>query len=235
LLGVVGDQRDELLELAAQSRDGCWIQRHGDLFADELPAAMYLRDTASGVIGYDPGCIPDLLQTAEYSRMLLARQFHSRGGIEVDLPAARDRPTVVDQNGPPARSIYIDEAALSPAVDNNPGVMEEQLTHLMLAMTSGHYRLRVIPTSVAPMGALLRPFRIFRYEAKQVCRPVVHVRSETIDLFLERRSDVEVYRSIATRLAGIALDGEQSLALISALARDGHSQRGNSIRDSLSG
>ena len=70
--GVIGQERDRLLELCRQMSTRGWLQQHGDKLPKQLRTLMDHEDVAVRIDEFQPIVVPGLLQTGDYARALLA-------------------------------------------------------------------------------------------------------------------------------------------------------------------
>jgi transcriptional regulator with XRE-family HTH domain len=214
---ATGMTRDRLLDMPREAYDRTWLQSHGGGLPDELRTLVLHEATATTISIYEPLTIPGLLQTEDYARVLFhwAKQV-PENGIEMCVRARMDRQSLLQRREPPTVNFFIHEQALlSPAGDAR--IMNEQLLHLALVSGRPQCKIRVVPASAGPHGALGGPFRLMEYAEHG---PVAYVENHTSSVFLESKDHVIGYQVILNRLAEVALDGGQSRELLVRLAND---------------
>lgn len=127
-----------------------------------------------------------------------------------------ERQNILKRRWPPETTFFIPERVLRTTV-GDARVMNEQLLHLALVSARPRCRVRVIPDSAGPHGALGGPFRLMEYRGN---RPAIYVENQTASLFLEEPGDVAIYRTMLARIDEIALDGGQSREFLATLASE---------------
>ncbi|MFJ9364324.1 Scr1 family TA system antitoxin-like transcriptional regulator [Nocardia sp. NPDC101769] len=155
LLEVEGEERAELLELLALSKERGWWARSSALIGPELQRYYGMELGAESIRSYDSLVVPGLLQTEEYARALISadvmirpvqveqlvavrlkRQERLRGDDRVELTAVIGEATLLQQIG-------------------GPKVLRGQLEHLATLLDElDSVTVRVIPFT-ATRGALL--------------------------------------------------------------------------------
>ncbi|MGW5105522.1 Scr1 family TA system antitoxin-like transcriptional regulator [Nocardia sp. NPDC004123] len=155
LLEVEGEERAELLELLALSKERGWWARSSALIGPELQRYYGMELGAESIRSYDSLVVPGLLQTEEYARALISadvmirpvqveqlvavrlkRQERLRGADRVELTAVIGEATLLQQIG-------------------GPKVLRGQLEHLATLLDElDSISVRVIPFT-ATRGALL--------------------------------------------------------------------------------
>jgi transcriptional regulator with XRE-family HTH domain len=231
LCGVAADELDEVLELAKEP-DSYRIKPHGGNLPDELRTLIFHESTATAIETLEPIYIPGLAQTADYARAL----FHETGledesKIEGCVQTRMGRRTLLNGWSPPQCEFYVHENALRAPI-GGPGVMSEQLLHLLFLGNRPHCSVRVVPVSVGGRGMAAGSFHIFRYEEDP---PVVCVQHETTSEFLEDRTEVANYRRVLNRVASVALDEAESREFLAMVAseyeRQEEAQHGGCARE----
>jgi transcriptional regulator with XRE-family HTH domain len=220
LYGVTGEQeRVTLQELAREaSARGWWHD-----FADVMPAwfepYVGLEEAASSIRYYEIQLIPALLQTADYARAIatLAHPAGSEGEIKRRVSLQMTRQDVVTRSASAHLWIIVDEAALRRPV-GSPGVMRDQLGHLLEAGDQPNVTLQVIPLTRGGHAAAGGPFTILRFSEPDL-PDVVYIEQLTSALYLDKRETVDHYLAVMERLCLEALAAVDSGDLITAILR----------------
>lgn len=215
--GVLKGELAELLKLVRSSDDGTWMQDHGTRLPDELRTLVYHEATATSVVNFEPMLIPGPLQTREYARAV----FEFAGivqaeRIEAALEARMARQEVARRPDPPDYVFYVGEAGLRAKVGSNK-IMNSQLLHLVFLTSRPQYQIRVVRNDAGPFGVWCGMFMLMGFREHA---PVVYLETLGSSFFLERPSDVEIYRDVLKRLDRVALDAGQSVEWLAQLASD---------------
>jgi transcriptional regulator with XRE-family HTH domain len=215
LYGVTDQaERDRMMKLAREGKQTGWWQPY------DLPYSTYvgLEAEASSIRTFQPSVVPGLLQTEEYARAV-------HGAAEPESPMAELTPDVVDQRvkarlrrqgllkevKPLGFWALLDEAVLHRAV-GGPGVMEEQLGHIVELTTLRNVTVQVVPYRVGAHPAPGSMFNILEFSA--AVSDVVYVEGLAGWIYIERPEDVSRYNRVFGRLSDMALDSVKSVDLI---------------------
>jgi hypothetical protein len=115
---------------------------------------------------YQGQIIPIPLQTEGYARALLAEGNARDVDTAVGARMARQA-AILDRAEPPFIWVLLDEGALDCQI-GGPGIMKEQLRHLVALGDLPHVSIRLIPKSAGAHLGLDGPFRIISLEARDV-------------------------------------------------------------------
>jgi transcriptional regulator with XRE-family HTH domain len=162
IYGVPDTQRDELLQLAGQSRQQTWWQEYKDL---PNAGAADFEAQAAVIRQYSALLVPGLLQTETYAREILhaVRGDDGAKNLERHLKLRMNRQTVLRKHDSPDYVVVLDEAVLRREVGGRK-VMHAQLERLYEASRLPNVSLRVLPFSVGAHGGVDGEFTIFSYE-----------------------------------------------------------------------
>ncbi|UCM91095.1 helix-turn-helix domain-containing protein [Streptomyces marincola] len=157
LLRVYGAAEPEVEDVLARLADANtpgWWHEYRDLLTAEQAERLDFESSASLIRGYAPGLVPDLLQTGDYTRALLAAQYpgedRDRLGRRAELADRRKR-EAFDRERPLRYWCLIEHAALHRVV-GGPEVMRGQLDHLnaIAADAASHIKVQVMPLTTQP-------------------------------------------------------------------------------------
>lgn len=210
------DERAALLELARDSRGRGWWQAYGADVPDWLDFYLGLETEVSSLLAYETRAVHSLLRTPDYARALLAsRRIDPAEGGELDssvdlMMARQDIVTRADR--PADLDVVIDEIALHRPV-GGPAVMHGQLAHLAKVADLPTVGLRVVPTSAGIHPGIYGPFAILRFPAGFGI-DCVFLDTLLNATFLEEPTEIGTYQRAFDRIAALALDQRDSLALI---------------------
>ena len=201
---ITGDRRDELIEMARQSRRRSWWHEYREEFPDWLEKYLDYEAEATLVRMYAEERIPGALQVEGYAAQVAPGEMQQ---------VRRGRFT---QHGIPPLHLIISEGALRRLV-GGVDVMREQLTHLTKAAEADHVTLQVLPFDAGAHPALGDPFTILEFAD----HPAITYHDHQGDgLYLEQPEQTERYDRSFRRLEELALAPEKSAEFIISLARD---------------
>ncbi|WP_158887646.1 DUF5753 domain-containing protein [Amycolatopsis anabasis] len=204
---VVREDFKRMLQLAREPETDYWVRPHRPDMPQELRSLIVAETTASSIASYHPLTVPGLLQTEQYMRELFkwSTKF-SPEEIELRVQARLARQKLLRGLHGPECTFFIHERALNMVV-GSPGLMNEQLLHLVFADSLPRCSIRVVLDEAGPMGALGPMFGYMRYAEHP---PAVYTETHVATLFLEKREDLASYREVLAVLARYALKEAQS-------------------------
>ncbi|ATZ25843.1 hypothetical protein SLAV_20095 [Streptomyces lavendulae subsp. lavendulae] len=212
LCGLYGvkDQRrvDHLMQLSRESGQQGWWNSYGD-----IPYGPYigLEAEAASIRLYEPSVIPGLLQTSAYARAVIAGTIPhvtaEQAGARLQVRLRRQ-----DRLGAPRDPLrlwaVLDESALRRVVGSR-GVMREQLGHLTRLGAQPHITVQVLPHGVGAHPGVSGQFSLLEF-ADAADMSVVYLERFTSDVYLEKRSDVRLYRDMYAHLQARALSPDNT-------------------------
>lgn len=221
-----------VMALYRQLDNDCLMQNHEPGLPDEVRTLIRHESTAISIWNYESMILPGLLQTSNYAQALILRSANlGAGAVDLRVRARMSRQSMLHRQNAPECVFYIHEAALRTLVGSHR-VMEDQLMHLVLLTNWRKIVIRVVPFSAHGASWLRGQFMIMDY---QKFRSVVYVEQEISSLFLDDPAPVATYRLMVERLDEVALDGEQSQALLAELAGNYYDSRGADDDDPTGG
>ncbi|MGO4458667.1 helix-turn-helix domain-containing protein [Streptomyces sp. M-16] len=216
LCGLYGvqDQRcvDHLMQLSRESGQQGWWNSYGD-----IPYGPYigLEAEAASIRLYEPLVIPGLLQTPAYARAVIAGTIPhvtaEQAGARLQVRLRRQ-----DRLGAPRDPLrlwaVLDESALRRVVGSRE-VMREQLDHLTRLGARPHITMQVLPHRAGAHPGVSGQFSLLEF-ADAADMSVVYLERFTSDVYLEKRSDVRLYRDMYAHLQARALSPDSTRHLI---------------------
>jgi transcriptional regulator with XRE-family HTH domain len=205
-------QRDELLQLAGQSRQQPWWQEYKDL---PNAAAADLEAQATIIRQYSALLVPGLLQTEAYAWEILraVRGDDGAENLERHLKLRMNRQTLLREHDSPEYVVVLDETVLRRAVGGRK-VMHVQLQRLIEASSLPNVSLRLLPFSVGAHAGVDGEFTIFSYEkdpdAVYEDPDVVYVDNIGGGAYIEDRTITNQYNRTFEHLLETALDPVRS-------------------------
>ncbi|MFC6091575.1 helix-turn-helix domain-containing protein [Saccharothrix lopnurensis] len=203
-----------VMALYGQPETGWLIQPHDIGEADGVDAALLHEATADDLFVYDVISLPVHLRTERYARELLAHDGTTPSVEAQQRLAAGLRRHRSFRSSPSTRRTFIVRESTLQHLHGDRQAIIEQLHHLA-HLPDRDTTIRIMPVS-APAGHWEQV--AFTLMKTRTHRPVVHVRTVSHALFIDRPDFVEHYRDMATRLLEHALPGAESRTLLLDLA-----------------
>ncbi|TDC50677.1 XRE family transcriptional regulator [Actinomadura sp. KC345] len=209
-------RREALLELAEEANVPGWWQEYADVVPGWFEPYLGLEQGAVVSRVYEVQDVPELLQTADYARALLAARHPAATqeeiGRRVGLRMRRRR--VFDRPDPLKLWAVLDEAALRRVV-GGAETMRAQVRHLVEMERRPNVTVQVLPFATGGHAAVSGPMTLLRF-AEPELPDVVYVEQLTGALYPDKPSDVTLYRDVLNRLGVQA----EPPARTSAILRD---------------
>lgn len=207
-------ERERLTALAREGKQRAWWQAY------DLPYSTYvgLEAEAASISNFDTDIVPGLLQIEGYARAIFNAGDPplSPDGVQHRIEARIKRQVLLTREDGPQFHFILDEAALRRPVGGT-AVMRAQLTGIIEAARLPKVTFQLMPFSVGAHPGLDSNFVILEF-AKPMVNDVVYVEGVVGNLYLEGTAELERYRRILARLQSIALDPEDSVAMVARIA-----------------
>jgi transcriptional regulator with XRE-family HTH domain len=218
LYGVRDEQRQQLIDLAAEGKQRAWWQ------SQNLPYSTYvgLEAEAASVSDFGLGVIPGLLQTEDYARAVL---IASRPSLAADLieqrlsgRMERQRLLLSVSPPPPIFNAVIDEAVLH-RVAGSRAIMRDQLRHLLKMSERENVNIWVVPYAAGLLPVPTTKFIVLSFAEPSV-PGVVFIEGLTGDLYLGPAEGLADYEQAFSAMMAMAASPERSLQIIAEIATD---------------
>ncbi|HET9173627.1 MAG TPA: helix-turn-helix transcriptional regulator [Actinospica sp.] len=229
LYGVPDEQRERLIALAKSSRET--DEWYGDTDPSGYRRYVALEQIAIKSTEYTMTYIPGLLQTAEYA-LTVESLVHLAGGYydpmleaperaddRVDLRLRRQQ--LLSRDNPLQLHAIIDENALRRRLQK-PGVMSEQLHHLISESRKPNIDIQVMPLDIGLYpGAEASYWSILEFPpGDQYPRKTAYAESALGGRLIKRELDVTRLASAFEVMSRMALNPAESRALMERAVTD---------------
>lgn len=217
LYDVGGDERQQLVELAAEGKQRAWWQSHN------LPYSYYvgLENDAASIRDFGLGSIPGLLQTPDYGRAALSAFIPQLDAdvIEQRLAGRIERQRLLADANSPEFEALLDEAVLH-RVGGSHAIMRAQLQHLLDASEKPRVTIRVLPYEAGILPVAATKFIILSFRAPSVPGVVFIEGTDglTANLYLGPGEGLAEYEQAFAAMWSMSATPEQSRHMIAAIA-----------------
>jgi hypothetical protein len=198
---------DAFIDLAREANKPGWWHSYTDVLPGWFRAFPGLEQAATLIRGYEPHCVPGLLQTEDYARALATAGYPSATPAETDRRVALRiaRQQILTRPDPPELWMVIDEAVLHRQAAT-PEVMRAQIDRLIDATTQPNVTLQVLPFTVGAHPAMFGMFHLLRFPELP---DLAYGENLTSAFYLDKPADVARYIDALDRLcAQAALAGK---------------------------
>ncbi len=154
--------RDELVQLAADSRERDWWLSFGKGFTDNLRTLMSLESGLVALRDFHNQLVHGLLQTADYTRALamsINPGLLSPAELERRVAVRMARQQILAKDPPPQLHCILDETILQRLIGDRI-VMHDQMRKLLHATDKPNITIQVLPRDVGGSPGLLGPFSL---------------------------------------------------------------------------
>ncbi len=211
LLGVVGEQREQLLRLTREQNVLGWSPT-----AQSRALGEHLRK-ATRITDFHAAFVPYLLQTEHYARAVVSRMVNVPfDSIERHVAERVADQVVFGRSQPPQCAFYIHELALHLPIGSYE-VMSEQLHHLLRMAVRSYVNIRIIPAAVGAHAGLAGSCTLMEFAEFE---PVVFLDEEIGGHFREEPDEIAAYQKVFAAISAVSLDQSTSKDVIAALAED---------------
>ncbi|MEU9889195.1 helix-turn-helix transcriptional regulator [Sphaerisporangium sp. NPDC051011] len=219
LYGVADGRRRETLMRLSQEvwQKGWWDGYAGDV-AGSFIDYVWLEARAREIRAFDNTLLPGLFHTEEYARAAITAAEPGATEEQIDrwVELRMNRQQILAGTNPPWLYVIIDESVLRRQV-GGPDCMAAQLRHVLGLAARPNIEIRVLPFTAGAHASPTGAFRIFTIEKPfpevgyaETPRGAIYVESPDSQSFVRTYDD----------LRGLALNPEESAALISVMAEE---------------
>lgn len=208
-LGVTGEERDELLELARAAADPNWVTPGVD---KQLSALMEYERTATRLTEVNPLLVPGLLQTSNYARAIMARAGTTTGDIDHRVTLRLGRRDVLER-GTELLALIGEHALRYPPCESS--IMVEQLRHLAGWNGRSNVTVQVVPLASEWTPMHSGPFILIEFKR---ARPVVHLEHYRSTATLTDHGDAKDFQDAVDMVHERTLSPGRTVELITEIA-----------------
>ncbi|MFH8370036.1 helix-turn-helix domain-containing protein [Streptomyces sp. NPDC018031] len=213
---------EAFLALAEEANKPGWWHRFRDVLPEWFSLYVSLEEAATRIRGYEPHCVPGLLQTPEYTRALFRVGFPFAEEEELDRRVAlrMQRQSLLTRTGtpPPHLWVVIEETVLRRPV-GGPEVMRAQIDRLIEATAMPNVTLQVLPFASGPHPGMFGPFQLFRFQIPEL-PDIVYGENLTGAGYIDQRADVAVYLEALDRMCTQATPVHRTEAFLGAIRKE---------------
>ena len=193
------EKREAFLDMVKWSNEPGWWHRYTDSVADWFQDYLGLEESASRVQTWEQQFVPGLLQTEEYAKAIASHGWSPLAGQSVQRQVAvrMRRQALLAGPNPPKVWAVVDESVLRRPIGGRR-VLLAQIEHLLDLTKRPHITVQVVPdkfSGYAAEGA----FTMLRFTEPEL-PDVVYIEHLTGALYLDKRSDTELYGRAFDRL-----------------------------------
>jgi hypothetical protein len=211
---------DAFLDLAREANKPGWWHSYTDVLPGWFRVFPGLEQAASLIRGYEPHCVPGLLQAEDYARALTTAGYPNAAPGETDRRVAlrMTRQQILSRPDPPALWVVIDEAALRRPV-GGPAVMRAQLDQLIHATGKPNITLQVLPLAAGAHPVMYGMFHLLRFPAAEL-PDIVYGENLTSAFYFDKPAEVAAYTEALDRLCAQASPADKTASILRRIRKD---------------
>lgn len=211
---------DSFLDLAREANKPGWWQSYADVLPSWFRVFPGLEQAASLIRGYEPHCVPGLLQTEDYARALTMAGYPVARTEEIDRRVALRiaRQQILTRSDPPVLWVVLDEAVLRRPI-GGPAVMRSQLDHLIDAAARPNITVQIAPFAVGAHPVMYGMFHLLRFPTAEL-PDVIYGENLTSAFYLDKPDDVSTYSEALDRLCAQAAPADQTASILRRVRSD---------------
>jgi transcriptional regulator with XRE-family HTH domain len=209
-----------LLDMLTNSQQEGWWESYEDVLPSGLEVYVGLESDARAELAWEPLLVHGLLQTEDYARAILSVGPGNRPqDIDALVALRMDRQKLLnpEQHATPLELwAVLDEAVIRRPV-SGATVMKAQLDRLVESAELPNVTIQVVPGHKGAHPGLGGAFSLLEFEEDD---SVVYVDSPAGNLYLEKKQVVRRFQKRFDTLRALALDPEESAALLRQAAEE---------------
>jgi transcriptional regulator with XRE-family HTH domain len=193
------EKREAFLEMVKRSNEPGWWHRYIDLVADWFQDYLGLEESASRIQTWEQQFVPGLLQTEDYAKAIISHGWSPMAtqSVQRQVGMRMRRQALLGRPDPPKLWAVIDESVLHRPIGGRR-VMLDEVEHLIELTKRPNITLQVVPYQFSGYAAE-GSFTSLRF-AEPELPDVVYIEHLSGALYLDKRSDTELYGRVFDRL-----------------------------------
>ncbi|GAA4129804.1 helix-turn-helix transcriptional regulator [Actinomadura keratinilytica] len=202
LYGVTDEaERAVLLALAEQAGTPGWWQPYHELIPQWYETYLGLEQSAEVIRCHESHVVPELLQTPDYARAVIALTHGDEPAetVERRVELRMRRSLMLERSRPPHLWVMIDEAVLRRPF-GGAEVMREQLRHLAEMSRLPHVTVQVMPFAAGGYPGVGGPITLLRQSEAELPDVVYLARPNGAE-YVDKPEDVEAFRHTLNQMA----------------------------------
>ncbi|RBQ18165.1 XRE family transcriptional regulator [Spongiactinospora rosea] len=205
-----------LMTMAQEAKQPGWWQQYDD---PDVRGFIGLEEAATSITVYETCLVPGLFQTEDYARAVIKGVLpRIRPDVLQERVETRlKRQELLFRESPPRYWTVLDESVLHRHI-GGPGVMRAQLARIVELAELPHVVVQVVPFSVGAHMGLDNAFTFLQLSDPAV-PDTVFVEGLMGLIYLEKPTEIEIYREALESLRAAGLDPARSAARIAEISR----------------
>ncbi|MFC6023158.1 helix-turn-helix domain-containing protein [Plantactinospora solaniradicis] len=229
LYGAPPETIKTMRSLARETKSRGWWYSYGEAIDEWFKLYVGLEAEATRIRKYETNVIPGLLQTVDYVREIMATDHPEMGSAErqAKVEVRLRRQGLLSRTVPPGPrlDVIVGKVVLRRPLRDR-AAMGRQLDYLVAAGGRHNVTVRVLPLDAGlHRWAMAGGFTLLDFTTENVRDPeptTVYMDGPCGAVYLEKPHKIEIYEDAWRSLTTLALNPEESQALITAIAKEMH-------------
>jgi transcriptional regulator with XRE-family HTH domain len=212
---VPEQKRAQILDQVRKAEERGWWESQGLGLPELWQALINFESRATRIQNFEALFVPGLLQTDEYTEVIIRSINKTLSQVELTnlVASRRARQAMLGRRGLQFLAV-IDEGAIRRPIAES-GVMRRQLRHLVDSADRPNVTIRVVPLQAGPHAGLQGPFACLDFAEEP---SLVYIENHHFGMFLDEKEDIAAYRVALGNILNEALEPAESAELIAKLA-----------------
>lgn len=217
IYGAPEAELEPLTALARETKARGWWASYGDVIAEGFDVYIGLEEAASRLSTFENEFVPGLLQTADYTRALLAAARPELTRVEIDrrIEVRAGRQRLLTRTPEPVRLVAVIAEALLWRRIGDAAVTAGQLEHLRRMCDRPNIDIRLVPNdSGYHQGLDSGRFVLLEFgesDTEPIEPPVVYVENFLGPSYLDKDAEIDRYRAAFANIRAVSVDGRAAL------------------------
>ncbi len=211
-LGVTGELREEILELARDEPNtgSAWVAVTLPAQRAQLEALIQIEQLATDFVDVSPLVVPGLLQVNGYARAIMHGGLVPESEIETRVTLRMGRRDILTRARPVRYTAFVAEHVFRQRF-GDPSVNPEQLDHLLRMSELPNVELRAFRLDGDWHDAMDGAFSLITLGAGET---IIHLENRVSSVFVQEKIDVDTFQGAVERLSEISLSAAETAELI---------------------
>lgn len=219
VIGVPREERQRLIDLTKGASPGLVVSQPP---TSQLDTYVSLEKLATVITNFEPLLVPGLAQIPDYASAVISATQVNDDDPEPRVKWRKIRQEILTGRKKLRLNLIVTEHGLRQPV-GGAWTMARQIRHLITLAGRPNVTVLVIPITVAAHAGLTGSFVVLDFVQSPT---VVYLEDRATGLFLNEPAKVATYKLTVERLVDVALDANESMALLASIADDMESKVG---------
>lgn len=202
-----------IAELRARSHYASW-RAYGEVIPDWFELYVMAEPELAEIRTFAPLCVPSLVQTGEYARLVIARDLPdiSERELQRRVEFRLSRQGILFRPDAPTLWIIIHERALREDAGSAP-IIQAQIRHLIGLAARPNITLQIMPAAQANAAFMDGPITVMRFPESNI-NDMIFLEHRDHALYLTRNRDLTYFGQLFSTFLVTALPPDESIRFL---------------------